>query len=122
MRITTTSKFAIAAALSLAIIGTVPGTAAAIKQGTGPYPGGAATSTTPPVQVPMIVPNASRSISVINPDSMMPVVGAMRRLTIVDTPSMSTAVGIYPKTGTSGLNPDSMMPGSVAGSNPTPHP
>ena len=123
MRITTTSSFAIAAALSLTF-GAVQ-TAAAQKTFsprsiTMPNPAGAISVTR--MRIPIVtavprMPTISRvlstpigeisrntatsvantpSTSVVNPDSMMP-----------------TAIVVDPKTGASVLNPDSMMPGTM---------
>ena len=137
MRITTTSKFAIAAALSLAIGAVQPA---------------AAQNTRIAIAAAPIAP---RAVSIINPDSMMPTISRtlsaslalphMRGTSVAGTlpvslggdgsepvallwayrfgetgtsglnpdSMMPTAIVVDPKTGTSVLNPDSMMPGTM---------
>jgi hypothetical protein len=123
MRITTTSKFAIAAALSLAIGAVQPAAAQKARIAAAPI--------------------APRAVSVINPDSMMPTIsrtlsasiGEISRNAAASVPNIpgTSVAGTLPvslggdgsepvallwayrfgETGTSGLNPDSMMPGTI---------
>ena len=125
MRITTTSSFAIAAALSLAFAAVQPA---------------AAQNTRVAIAAAPIAP---RAVSVINPDSMMPTIsrtlsasiGEISRNAAASVPNIpgTSVAGTLPvslggdgsepvallwayrfgETGTSGLNPDSMMPGTI---------
>ncbi len=123
MRITTTSSFAIAAALSLAIGAVQPAAAQKARIAAAPI--------------------APRAVSVINPDSMMPTIsrtlsasiGEISRNAAASVPNIpgTSVAGTLPvslggdgsepvallwayrfgETGTSGLNPDSMMPTAI---------
>ena len=144
MRITITSSFAIAAALSLAFGTVQPAAAQNARIAAAPIAPGAVRVVNPDSMMPTISRTLSASLALphmrgtsvagtlpvsLGGDGSEPVAllwayrfGETGTSGLNPDSMMPTAIVVDPKTGASVLNPDSMMPGSVAGSNPTPHP